>query len=69
MKNQPLWIDVSSWQNVLDWAAIAALEGADKVHGVFCRAGLGKYGHQEDPTFEANWNGCKEIGIQYRSSY
>ena len=68
MAMQPLWIDVSSWQGILNFNTIASLSGFNKVHGIFSRAGWGQDGGYIDQTFERNWTETKRLGI-YRSSY
>lgn len=51
-------IDVSRYQGVIDWPAIA---GAGYKFAI-CRATVGNY--YTDPTFEANWDGAKNAGLQ-----
>ena len=49
-------IDVSEHQGIIRW---------NEVKTDFCiiRAGYGKYAHQKDKFFEANYKGCKENNI------
>ena len=49
-------IDVSEHQGIIRW---------NEVKTDFCiiRAGYGKYAHQKDKLFEANYKGCKENNI------
>jgi len=68
MAQQPLWIDVSKWQEQLHYTAISSKVGDDEVHGIFSRAGWGENGGYIDHMFERNWRESGNIGV-YRSSY
>lgn len=49
-------IDVSEWQNDIDWSAI-------QTDFAIIRAGYGRVASQKDKKFEANYAGCKANGI------
>ena len=62
MKNQPLWIDISSHQGEFQFAKIPD-SGSEKVYGIISRAGVGL---NKDIQFARNYE--KSAGY-YRSSY
>ena len=67
MENQPLLIDVSSWQNQLNYNAITG-SSFDTVHGIISRAGWGEDGGYYDQQFERNWLKSEQFNFM-RSSY
>lgn len=67
MREQPLYLDISSHQGLLDFDKIANLEGDDKVWGIYSRAGWGQDGGYIDQMFEHNWLATQRF--DYRMSY
>ena len=53
-------IDVSKYQGVIDWQAVAA----SGVWGAIIRAGYGRETSQEDPYFWANYDGARAAGLK-----
>ena len=53
-------IDVSKYQGVIDWEAVAA----SGVWGAIIRAGFGQEARQEDPYFRANYDGARAAGLK-----
>ena len=52
-------IDVSRWQEAIDWPAVAA----SGVQFAILRAGYGKHISQKDPRFEENYTAARAAGI------
>ena len=52
-------IDVSKYQGKIDWGAVAA----SGVKQAMLRIGYGRYDHQIDQTFEANYKAAKAAGV------
>lgn len=53
-------IDVSKHQGTIDWQAVAA----SGVWGAIIRAGYGREVSQEDPYFQANYDGARAAGLK-----
>lgn len=52
-------IDVSKWNGDIDWKAVKA----SGVKFAILRAGYGREVSQKDEKFEANYKGCKAVGL------